>query len=71
MYRFEEGDRVIRTYPDGTVKKGIVVIFVLGVLHHMVKSLEDEDIHWNIDGNITRDTQYYREERLKQLLGGI
>lgn len=79
--RFEEGDRVVRTY-KGRSYKGIVVVFDINCkLHYMVKSLEtevhspstpaenDKIIHWNIDENITRDKQYYREERLKNLLG--
>jgi len=58
---FEVGDRVIRTY-KGNVRKGIVVEFEFGNTNHlMVKSLEEDNTHWNINEEITRDVQYWTE----------
>lgn len=67
---YKVGDRVIRTYPNGTIKKGIIKEFEtnLCVKFKLAESL-DNGIVWAINKEITRDIQYYREERLKQLLG--
>ncbi len=68
--KFKAGTRVVREY-KGVITPGIVEnsykCKMVRSLHHSSKGLNT--IHWNINSQIKLDIQYYRDIRLKKILG--
>lgn len=73
--KFKDGDRVIRTLPDGRVQRGVVKEIPNYtnkslIIKSIQRNMNDLSHYWTINDKYTNiDVQYYREERLKQLLG--